>query len=58
MIIAGALLLGMGIGMAFGDAGAGVIIGLGVGLLLQGIFGKGQIPGFKDPFNKKDSGGS
>jgi len=37
MIIAGAMMLGLGIGMAMGDAGPGVLVGLGVGLLVQGV---------------------
>ena len=30
-------MLGLGIGMAMGDAGPGVLVGLGVGLLVQGV---------------------
>ncbi len=35
MIIAGCLLIGVGLGMLFGHTGAGSLIGLGVGFLLE-----------------------
>ncbi|GAA0466265.1 hypothetical protein [Alkalibacillus silvisoli] len=35
LIIPGGLLLGMGIGMIFGESGAGMFIGLGLGLLVS-----------------------
>lgn len=51
MIIGGLLLLGVGIGMAAGDAGAGALIGLGAGLVLQYLVDKGMIG------NKKSGSG-
>lgn len=35
MLIGGCLIFGVGIGMALGDTGAGAVIGLGIGLILQ-----------------------
>lgn len=37
MLVTGALMLGLGIGMLFDDAGAGVLIGLGVGFVAEAI---------------------
>ncbi len=34
------MFLGLGIGMLFGEAGAGIIVGMGVGFLLEGITSK------------------
>ncbi|SHG57781.1 hypothetical protein [Ornithinibacillus halophilus] len=35
----GCMFLGLGIGMIFGNAGAGVLIGMGVGFLAMALFG-------------------
>lgn len=40
MIIVGCLLVGLGIGMFFDEAGIGVVIGLGLGFLFTGLFGE------------------
>ena len=40
MIVAGCLFLGLGIGMVFDKTGAGVLIGLGAGLLLEHLWGQ------------------
>lgn len=40
MIIVGCLLIGLGIGMFFEEAGIGVLIGLGLGFLFTGLFGE------------------
>lgn len=37
LFIPGGLLLGVGIGLAFGNAGAGTLIGLGAGFIVWGI---------------------
>ena len=37
-IFVGFMFLGLGIGMLFGNAGAGVIIGMGVGFILSELF--------------------
>jgi len=44
VIIVGCLLVGIGVGMIAGDAGAGALIGLGIGFLGEGLFGRGRIP--------------
>lgn len=42
MIIVGCLLVGVGVGMIAGNAGAGVLIGLGVGFLGEAWLGRGR----------------
>lgn len=42
MIIAGCLLVGIGLGMLFGHTGAGTLIGLGVGFLLEYFWSRGK----------------
>ncbi|GEN44432.1 hypothetical protein [Alkalibacillus haloalkaliphilus] len=44
LIIPGGLLLGMGIGMLFGETGAGMFIGIGLGMLISVLltFSKGS----------------
>jgi len=37
-IFVGFMFLGLGIGMLFGNAGAGVIIGMGIGFILSELF--------------------
>lgn len=49
MIIGGLMLLGIGIGMAFGNVGAGTMIGLGLGLVIHYLVERGVI-------GKKSSG--
>lgn len=44
MIIVGCLLVGIGVGMIAGNAGAGALIGLGIGFLGEALFGRGQTP--------------
>ena len=44
VIIVGCLLVGIGVGMIAGNAGAGALIGLGIGFLGEGLFGRGRIP--------------
>lgn len=39
MLIAGCLFVGLGIGMWLGDAGPGVLIGLGAGFVIQYLVG-------------------
>jgi hypothetical protein len=36
-LFVGAILVGIGIGMIFGNVGAGAVIGTGVGFILMGI---------------------
>lgn len=40
MYIAGCTMLGLGLGMIFGQTGPGVIMGLGIGMLLDRVFDK------------------
>lgn len=40
MLIAGCMLVGIGLGMLFGKTGAGTLIGLGVGFLLEFFWAK------------------
>ncbi|WP_146130471.1 iron-containing alcohol dehydrogenase [Planifilum fimeticola] len=40
MLIAGCMLVGIGLGMLFGNTGAGTLIGLGVGFLLEFFWSK------------------
>jgi hypothetical protein len=42
MIIAGCLLIGVGLGMVFGHTGAGALIGLGAGFLLEFFWSRGK----------------
>lgn len=42
MIIAGCLLVGIGLGMLFGHTGEGTLIGLGVGILIEYFWSRGQ----------------
>jgi len=44
VIIVGCLLVGIGVGMIAGNAGAGALIGLGIGFLGEALFGRGQTP--------------
>lgn len=55
MLVVGCLLVGIGIGMVFDNAGAGVMVGLGVGFILETLVSRKSV----FPFNKKsprDSG--
>jgi len=38
LFIPGCMFVGLGIGMLFKNAGAGVLLGLGVGFIIWGIF--------------------
>lgn len=40
MMITGCLMLGLGLGMLVGNTGAGVMIGLGVGFILEYVTGR------------------
>ncbi len=40
MLFVGCLILGIGIGLLFDEAGAGTLIGLGVGFILEGLLGR------------------
>ena len=39
-IFLGCMFLGIGIGLYFGEAGIGVLIGLGVGFIIRGFYSK------------------
>lgn len=39
MFFVGCLLLGIGLGIVFGQAGAGTLIGLGAGFIAEGLAG-------------------
>ena len=39
-IFVGCMFLGIGIGLYFGEAGIGVLIGLGVGFIFRGLYSK------------------
>ncbi len=49
-----AMFIGMGIGMIFDTAGAGTIIGLGIGFLLIGLFGEDRSSEEKKVSNNKE----
>lgn len=40
MLFVGCLMLGIGIGLLFDQAGAGTLIGLGAGFILEGLLGR------------------
>lgn len=42
MIVAGAILVGLGLGMLVDKAGAGAVIGAGVGILIRAVLHRGN----------------
>jgi hypothetical protein len=47
MIFVGCLFLGIGIGLVFDNAGAGTLIGVGVGFLLEGLLSSERFRGVR-----------